>query len=57
MSDFIKKKFEKKNGIISFSITDTETKKVTEFYKSTPFPNYKNDENKQTILDKGDKNL
>ena len=57
MSDFIKKKFEKKNGIISFFITDTETKKVTDFYKITPFPNYKDNDNKQSILEKGDRNL
>tara|TARA_B100001063_G_C16728316_1_gene537770 strand:+ start:413 stop:1333 length:921 start_codon:yes stop_codon:yes gene_type:complete len=57
MSDFIKKDFEKKNGIFSFSITDDETKKVTDFYKITPFPNYKDDDNKQTILEKGDRNL
>ena len=57
MSDFIKKDFEKKNGIFSFSITDDETKKVTDFYKITPFPNYKKDDNKQTILEKGDRNL
>ena len=57
MSDFIKKDFEKKNGIFSFSITDDETKMVTDFYKITPFPNYKDDDNKQTILEKGDRNL
>ena len=57
MSDFIRKKFEKKNGIISFFITDTETKKVTDFYKITPFPNYKDNDNKQSILEKGDRNL
>ena len=52
MSDFIKKPFNKNNNIISFTIDDKETKKVTEFYKTTPFPNYKSDDNKQTILDK-----
>tara|TARA_B100000989_G_scaffold67515_1_gene46968 strand:+ start:84 stop:1004 length:921 start_codon:yes stop_codon:yes gene_type:complete len=57
MSDFIKKDFEKKNGIFSFSITDDETKKVTDFYKITPFPNYKDNDNKQSILEKGDRNL
>lgn len=57
MSEYIKKPFEKKNGIFSFSINDIETKKVTEFYKVTPFPNYKDDDNKQTILDKGNKNI
>jgi len=46
MSEFIKKPFKNKDGVISFSIEDNETKKVTEFYKVTPFPNYKNDDNK-----------
>ena len=44
MSDFIKKSFNKNNNIISFTIDDKETKKVTEFYKTTPFPNYKSDD-------------
>ena len=57
MSEFIKKSFKKKDDLISFSINDNETKKVTEFYKATPFPNYKNDDNKQTILDKGNRNI
>ena len=49
MTEYIKKPFNEQNGIFSFSITDLETKKVTEFYKVTPFPNYKDDDNKQTI--------
>lgn len=57
MSKYIKKPFEEKNGIFSFSINDSETKKVTEFYKVTPFPNYKDDDNKQTILEKGNRNI
>lgn len=57
MSEYIKKPFENKNGIFSFSIEDTETKKVTEFYKITPFPNYKDNDDKQSILEKGNKNL
>ena len=57
MSEYIKKPFENKNGIFSFSIKDTETKKVTEFYKITPFPNYKDNDDKQSILEKGNKNL
>ncbi len=57
MTDFIKKPFQNKNGIISFLIEDNETKKVTEFYKETPFPNYKNEDNKQSILEKGNKNV
>ena len=57
MTKYIKKPFEEKNGIFSFSINDSETKKVTEFYKVTPFPNYKDDDNKQTILEKGNRNI
>ena len=57
MSEFIKKPFKNKNGIFSFSIRDAETKKVTEFYKITPFPNYKDNDDKQSILEKGNKNL
>ena len=57
MTEYIKKPFNEQNGIFSFSITDLETKKVTEFYKVTPFPNYKDDDNKQTILEKGNKNI
>ena len=57
MVEFVKKKFENRNGIISFEIKDTETKKVTSFYQETPFPNYKNEDNKQTILEKGNKNF
>ena len=57
MSDYLKKKFEKKSGIYSFDISDLKTQKVTEFYKKTPFPNYRDDDNKQTILEKGNKNI
>jgi len=57
MTDFFKKKFIIKNNIITFDIKDNSTKKVTDFYKQSPFPNYKNYDNKATILEKGDKNL
>ncbi len=57
MFKFLKKDFQIKEDIISFKITDNETQKVTDFYKASPFPNYKKDDNKQTILEKGDKNL
>ena len=55
--EFLKKKFEIKNDIISFKIEDNKTKKVTEFYKVTPFPNYKENDDKQSMLLKGNKNL
>jgi len=54
--DCLKKKIIKENGIFKFKINDRETKKVTNFYKESPFPNYKSDDNKSTILEKGNKN-
>ena len=57
MSDYIKKPFKEKNGIFSLMIKDSDTKKVTDFYSKTPFPNYKDNDDKQTILDKGNKNI
>jgi len=57
MENFLKKKYENKDGILSFEIKDSETNKVTNFYKETPFPNYKENDNKQTILEKGNKNF
>ena len=55
--DAFKKKLNNKNGIYSLEIKDHYTKKVTDFYNIKPFPNYKNEDNKFTILNKGDKNL
>ena len=54
--NFLKKETNKANNIIRFDINDIETKKVTSFYKESPFPNYKLDDNKSTILEKGNKN-
>ena len=57
MNYFLKKKFKDIDGIFSFNVTDEKTKKVTEFYNEKPFPNYRDDDNKQSILEKGNKNL
>jgi len=57
MSECLKKNFLLKENIITFEIKDQVTKKVTDFYKDSPFPNYKIEDNKDTILTKGDKNL
>ena len=54
--NFLKKKINKEDGIFKFEINDNETKKVTSFYKESPFPNYKSNDDKSTILDKGNKN-
>ena len=54
--NFLKKKINKEDGIFMFEINDNETKKVTSFYKESPFPNYKSNDDKSTILDKGNNN-
>ena len=53
---YLKEKINKDNGIFKFEINNSETKKVTNFYKESPFPNYKSNDDKSTILDKGNKN-
>ena len=57
MENFLKKKSIDIDGILSYEIIDCDTKKVTEFYKETPFPNYKDNDNRQSILEKGDNNF
>mgnify|MGYP006087128289 FL=1 len=52
----LKKNASEKKGIYRFEINDSETKKVTNFYKESPFPDYKSDDNKSTIVEKGNKN-
>lgn len=54
---FLKKNFSKINGIYSNFIEDNTTKNVVSFYNIKPFPNYRNDDNKATILKKGNKNF
>ena len=57
MEKFLKKKFDFKDGIYNFKVDDPSTKSVTEFYKQSPFPNYKKNDNKNSILEKGNKNF
>ncbi len=45
-----------KDGIISFDVNDKTTKSVTQFYAVEPFPNYSSNEDKRSLLDKGDNN-
>ena len=45
-----------KDGLITFDVNDQITKSVTEFYEIEPFPNYSSNEDKRTLLDKGDSN-
>ena len=55
--NFLKKKSKIKNNINIFSLSDQTTSKVANFYSSNPFPNYKTDDDKFTITDKGNKNI
>lgn len=57
MDEYLKKKSFNQNGICSIEIKDEKTKKVTDFYKEKPFPNYKDNDNKDSIIKKGDKNF
>ena len=53
---YFKKKYLIEDDIIKFQVTDNITKKVADFYNKNPFPNYDNNDNKHTLLLKGDKN-
>ncbi len=54
---FLKKNLVNNDNILSYPVTDTKTKKVTDFYKITPFPNYKINDDRRTILEKGNRNV
>ena len=54
--NFFKLILPKSDLIYKKEITDIKTLNVTNFYKESPFPNYKLDDNKGTILEKGNKN-
>ena len=53
---FLKKNLVNNNNILSYPVKDNQTKKVTDFYQSTPFPNYKTNDDRRTIVEKGNKN-
>ena len=45
-----------KDGIVDFNLKDEVTSRVGKFYEEDPFPNYKINDNKHTILQIGEKN-
>lgn len=45
------------DGILTFKISDKITKTVTDFYDVAPFPNYLHDEDKSSIVQKGNTNI
>jgi len=53
---FSNKNYTFKDGIVDFNLKDEVTQKVGKFYEEDPFPNYRIDDNKQTILQIGEKN-
>lgn len=55
--NFLKRKLDKKDDIYFLKLEENVTQKVSKFYSSKPFPNYKDDDNRTTLLIKGDKNI
>ena len=56
MKFFIKEPLFTEEGIYKFNISNKDTLKTKIFYEADPFPNYQNNDNKHTILKKGDGN-
>ena len=54
---FLKKELKKVDLIYSNRILDEETQKIINFYEVSPFPNYKKNDNRKSILKKGKKNF
>lgn len=54
--EYFIKKYSYREGVKDFNISDSVTSKVGRFYEEDPFPNYKLEDNKQTILKIGDQN-
>ena len=54
--EYLKKKLETIDGIKLSKITDETTKKVTSFYTTKPFPNYKINDDKISVSERGNRN-
>ena len=54
--EYLTKKLKDIDGISSSQISDSTAKKVTNFYTHKPFPNYKIDDDKISISEKGNRN-
>jgi len=53
----LKKNFKEIDGINQVELSDQVVKKVSKFYKSNPFPNYKVNDDKVSINQRGDNNF
>ncbi len=54
--DIFKKDFIVDDNLVKFKIEDKVVKTVINFYNESPFPNYKDNEDKSSIMFKGDRN-
>ncbi len=56
MSKVFKKKYTIEGNLFKLLINDKTANKVANFYTEAPFPNYENDDDKSSIIYKGEKN-
>lgn len=56
MDNFFKKKLVFEDDVLKLKIEDKVVNKVINFYNEAPFPNYENNDDKSTIVFKGDNN-
>ena len=57
MNKIFNKKFTIEENLLKFHLKDQNDKKIIDFYSDSPFPNYKKNEDKSSIIFKGEKNL
>ena len=57
LKNYLKKEFSVVDGIVSFPVLGKTTKEVAEFYDVAPFPNYRDNDDRSTIVERGDKNF
>ena len=54
---YLKRDLREIDGILQTELSDQVVKKVSKFYTSNPFPNYKKDDDKISITQKGNNNF
>ena len=55
--EYLKRDLKEIDGIDQIELTDQEVKKISRFYTSNPFPNYKENDDKISITQKGNSNF
>ena len=55
--EYLKKDLKEIDGIDQIELSDQVAKKVSKFYTSNPFPNYKVNDDKISISQRGDNNF